>query len=109
MKMQVAELEPEGYRPLAKMKHGEFMHFLTPYLNKANAATIAFASASIVLLLSAVLLCAVLIRLERSADCLLYLFGGCLAAYALIPVHEFIHAIAYRILGAPTVSYDVNF
>ncbi|RZJ29250.1 MAG: DUF3267 domain-containing protein [Flavobacterium sp.] len=108
MEIQVADLEQKGYRPLEKMEHSQLMSFVTPYLNKTNWATIVFASVSIIFLISIALFSVVVIHLERSAFCLLYVFGGFLAAYALIPIHEFIHAIAYKIVGARTVLYDVN-
>jgi hypothetical protein len=109
MKVSVDELDQQGYRFIEKMDHDQLVPFITPYLSKTNEATLTFVSASLVFLCGIIFLAAKTIAVEKSAFCILYLIAGCILAYGLIPIHEYIHALAYKNRGAKAVSYGINF
>ncbi len=108
MKIEAEDLESDGYRLIDTMKHDKLMAFVSPYLGKSNRATWSFAIAFFILLSAIMIFAAKMMVSTHSGICILYLIGGGAAAYGLIRVHEYIHAIAYKINGAKKVSYDVN-
>lgn len=98
----------ENYRLIDTMEHDNFMPFITPYLNKRNVATVFFVTACAFFLILAVFLVTQTLLAEKSAACLKYLVFGVMFTYGLIPLHEYIHALAYKAKGARDVSYDMN-
>jgi len=109
MKISVNELESYGYHEHGKFHYSELSAFARTYLAKTNVATVFFLVVNI--LLFALLAVKVALVAKGRHDGGLYALsfaGGYGILLLLIPLHEAIHAIAYKLYGAPRVSFSVN-
>lgn len=110
MKIRPEDLTHQGFVLLDKLDHKELVSFIQTYIKKKTKISLFYT------------LCNLLI-----AGALVFLFWwnygnssfsiglgithvayGLALAFALIPVHEFIHVLAYKWQGADNTSYDVN-
>lgn len=110
MKLNPEDIEGSGYILLDRLDHMELIPFVRLYLNKRTTISIFYT------------LCNLLIAgsigfyfwNSYSADILdigsaiTYFFYGLVLAFGLLPIHEYIHVLAYRSQGAKETSYDVN-
>lgn len=110
MKLTPESIEESGYILLDQLDHKELIHFVRFYLNKRTTISIFYT------------LCNLLIAGSigfyfwqcYSADIIdigsavTYFSYGLAMAFGLLPVHEYIHVLAYRSQGAKETSYDVN-
>ncbi|MFT6053713.1 MAG: hypothetical protein ACJAS3_001580 [Roseivirga sp.] len=103
-------LEGEGYTLLDKLEHNELIPFIQTYSKKKTKASFAFTSLNILFLVAL----ALLIGFNYSkgnitlSDVFLRPSLGLLIAFLLIPVHELIHALAYKYVGAKNTSFDAH-
>ncbi len=97
-----------GYELLDHLDHADLQPFVQRQLKLWNPVTISF--------MIAILLCFALLVLEfyrlgtgdqySIAEGMSFLFAGLLVALALIPIHEYIHIVAYRAMGARDTSFE---
>jgi hypothetical protein len=110
MKLKPEELTDKGYVLLNTLEHQELIPFVNTYLKK-------WTRFSVIYLLSNLLIIG-LIALNfwqnygldnfNFGDGLMYFSIGFLIAFLLVPIHEYIHVLAYKSQGAEKTSYDMN-
>ncbi|MCE1168816.1 MAG: DUF3267 domain-containing protein [Sphingobacteriia bacterium] len=104
------ELKQNGYELLDKLDHKELIPFVKKYLNKWTLTSILYYGLNIVLFVIAIIL---FIDNAKHGDLkifdwLFWYFIGFTISFLLIPLHEYIHVVAYRSQGARNTSYDAN-
>ncbi|MBI1225963.1 MAG: DUF3267 domain-containing protein [Bacteroidetes bacterium] len=110
MKIQPSELEKNGYVLLDTLNHMEIVPFVQAYLKKRTNFTLLYYAFNLL----AVTLIGLVFGLIAGRNAIKFgdAFGhfsyGILIAFLLIPIHEYIHVLAYRSQGADQTSYDVN-
>ena len=111
MKIKPAELEKEGYVLLSSLHHDELIPFLKESF-KDKSIVVKWYNYLILTLL--IILIAYLFvdyyRVEsfNGLRRFSYFSLGIALSFVLIPLHEFLHALAYKYVGAREVSYDAN-
>jgi hypothetical protein len=110
VKISPQELENHGYRLIGKLEFAELMPFLTPYMKKGNIAMAAFVLSNFLCVVATVFF--FVLHLNTHAVAIgsgvgYYILGWALA-FGLIPLHEYIHALAYKAVGAKNIAYDVD-
>jgi hypothetical protein len=111
MQLSPEELPENGYVILDKMDHLELVPFVQAYLKKSTFYSIAyFLANALIIVLGAFYFVFVLHYNKdlKATKVLSHLSYGALLAFLLIPLHEYIHVLAYRSQGAKNTSYDVN-
>lgn len=103
--LPTAALEAAGYREAARMGYNDLVTFLQPQLRSRSRVMLLFWVLNL-LLLAAVVLRAW--RLPAGSDWLGAIGLGFAASFLLIPLHEWIHALAFRSLGATRIFYGAN-
>ncbi len=103
--LTIENLELNGYSLHAVLHHSEIATFIKPYFFKWNFAMIFYR-------LFIILLTVYIIYTLRQTEAfwhffLQVLFGIALFAF-IIPIHELVHGIAYKISGAKKVSYKAE-
>lgn len=109
MQIDVKDLSQNGYVELESIHHKELMPFVKTYLRKKTRPSIlynVFNASGGVLLVLMYFIFEQHIPLE---DALSHFSYGIGIAFLLIPLHEYIHVLAYRSQGAKETSYDANF
>ena len=86
---------PEGVKP-----------FIQSYLKKWTKSTKFYVATNT---LTVLIILASLILNKQSGLAFLYLLAGCIFSICLIPFHEFLHLLTYKILGAKKTSLKSNF
>ncbi len=110
MKIQVSELEKNGFVLLDTLNHMKIVPFVQTYLKKRTVFTVLYYAFNI-LSLAAI---GLLFGINHATDTVSFGTGftyfsyGIFIAFLLIPIHEYIHVLAYRSQGAAQTSYDVN-
>lgn len=110
MKLQPAELAENGYVLLDKLGHQELIPFVRIYLQKKTPISRFYTCSNIVMA------AAIVLWFWKNngtgnfsvGDGITHLSYGLAIAFGLIPIHEFIHVLAYRSQGALNTSYDAN-
>jgi hypothetical protein len=107
MKLQPQELTHEGFVLMDELAHQDLLPFIQRYIKHKTKATILYYAANILMMGLAV---GLLIRFGKTgfADAFAHFAYGVTLAFLLIPVHEYIHALAYKSQGAKQTSYDAN-
>ncbi|MBC7937551.1 MAG: DUF3267 domain-containing protein [Rhizobacter sp.] len=110
MKIKPGKLATNGYHLLDYLDHRELIPFVRTYLKKRTTISLFYTFSNIVI---AILIIFWFWKNHQSAGFrfgigLNYLCVGLAMAFALIPIHEYIHALAYKYQGAHHTSYDVN-
>ncbi len=110
MKLKPEELTAQGYVLMDSLGHMELIPFVRLYLKKKTPGGLIYMLANILIGAGAgfwFFYCygAKTISLSSSFTHFSY---GLAIAFALIPLHEYIHVLAYRWQGAIHTSYDVN-
>ena len=110
MKIRPDQLPEKGYFLLDKLEHKELPVFLRKYLNKRTTISIVFYGLNIFFLLIAIFLFVVNFQQEMltNLDWAYHYFIGFSIAFLLVPLHEYIHVLAYKSQGAKNTSYDSN-
>lgn len=110
MNLQPEELETKGYVLLDKLEHNELVPFIRTYIKKKNKYSIFYNVSNVVLFI----LAGVYFVYDYNttsfsfADKFAHFAYGLALAFALVPIHEYIHVLAYKSQGAKNTSYDVN-
>ena len=111
MKLKPQDLDKEGYVLLSSLDHDELIPFLKESFQKKSFVIKWFNLWNILLL---ILICLLFFfDYYQSEDFkwgtrVLYLSWGVLLSFLLIPLHELLHAMAYKYVGAKKTSYDAN-
>ena len=110
MKITPEELQGQGYVLLDQLGHKELVPFIKTYMNKRTKYSIFYYTSNFLFF---GLVGYYFVQDFNLPD---YSFGdrfthfsyGLAIAIALIPLHEFIHVLAYKSQGAKNTSYDAN-
>lgn len=110
MNLNPDSLEPEGYVLLDKLDHLQLIPFVRMYINKRTRFAMLYMLANLLAFGSAGFF---LLRYYRAGEYslgegLTYFSFGIASVFALLPLHEFIHVLAYKAQGAKKTSYDAN-
>jgi len=110
MRIDPKDLESSGYVLMDQLDHQQLILFVREYLRKATGAAMAYTAINLLILAFVVVLFWMEIESGRGTVGELFtrLAYGMAIAFALVPIHELIHGIAYKGLGAPRTSYAMN-
>ncbi len=110
MKLTPEELPSQGYQLIEEMDHKELMPFVKLYIRKRTISSFIYYGSMVLSFVVLLILCIQFHYTERIPfhKGLSHVSRGGLICLALIPIHEVIHAIAYRLQGARQTSFDVN-
>ena len=110
MKLPPEELEKHGYRVIDQLQHQDIIPFVQKGLKLKNRYTRAYLFFNLIFLSALLLKLFLCWKAEdfSFADALSYVSYGVVMALLLIPIHEYIHVLAYRQVGASNTSYDAN-
>jgi Putative zincin peptidase len=110
MKEVSATLEEQGFTQEVALNHKELIPFVAQYLFRKNIFTIGFLILNIVFLVTWLAIC--IIQVYHGTLSLGKIFTwsayGCALVFLLVPFHEGLHGMAYRMCGAKKVSYKAN-
>lgn len=110
MQLHPQELDKNGYQLLDQLEHNNIIPFIRTYLKKRTKFTVLYYSVNI--LCAAIIVCLLWyhsgLQSFKFLDMLLHISYGFSLSLLLIPIHEYIHALAYKYVGATTTSYDAN-
>jgi hypothetical protein len=111
MKISAEELPTQGYFLLDQFGHDELIPFLQKCMKTPSIYSRSYYLVNIALFALAVFCFSTDIwwKQFRVVDRLAYFVTGLVVALALLPLHELIHAAAYRLQGAQQTSFDMNF
>ncbi len=110
MKIRPEELTNKGYTLLDNLGHKEIIPFVRTYLKKRTPISLFYT-------ISNILIAGIIVfwfwknygtdnfDLGKSFTHFSY---GLAIAFGLIPIHEYIHVLAYKSQGAENTSYDAN-
>lgn len=104
--MTPESLPSQGFALLDRLEHQELVPFIQRYLKIGTPSTVFYwvANAGLLLWTAGWLVW----HRQQLGAAFNHLSNGILLAFLLIPLHEYIHALAYRWQGAPRVSYDLQ-
>ncbi len=110
MKLRPDELSATGYVLLDKLGHKELVPFIRTYLKKRIKYTVFYCLSNIIVIGLAGYF---FVNGSDMPDYTLetrftHFAYGLAIAFLLVPLHEFIHVLAYKSQGATNTSYDVN-
>jgi hypothetical protein len=110
MKLNPEQLTDKGFILLDSLDHKELIPFVNTYLYKRTrfSAFYLFNNLFILGLIAFYFWKSYGETNFSLAESLLRLFYGFAITFLTIPIHEYIHVIAYRSQGATQTSYDVN-
>lgn len=109
MNLQPSDLEKD-YKLLDTLDHKELIPFVRKYQKWKYPSTRQYIVFNIIIIVFITIACVIYsgdpsFKFERAFS---YLSYGLIASLLLVPVHELIHAWAYKIKGAPVTSFDSN-
>lgn len=110
MKIKPEELTANGYVLLDRLGHKELVPFIQTYIKKPTKYTIFYYSSNFLVFAIVGYFFVQGYHLPN------YSFGvrfthfsyGLALAFALLPLHEYLHVLAYKSQGATNTSYDVH-
>ncbi len=107
MKLAPHQLVENGFVLIDELDHQDLMPFIQRYLKHRTFTTILYYVVNTMMLIPVIIL---MIQHGQSnfSNAFAHLGYGILASFALIPLHEYIHALAYKTVGAIHTSYDAN-
>ena len=110
MDIKPESLEANGYVMMEKLEHMELIPFVRLYMGKRTRFAIIYTICNLMVFGAAGYF---LVHYYKTGvytmeDGLTHLFHGFAMAFLLLPVHEFIHVLAYKAQGAKDTSYDAN-
>jgi len=108
MQLRPEDLTKEGFVEIDKLDHLELVPFVRLYLNKSTPASRWYKFLNLAFL--AVLVALIVFYTQRYNfwTAVQYTSYGMILAFLLIPIHEYIHVLAYRYVGAKETSYDAH-
>jgi len=103
-------MHPPNRVLIAEMRHTELAPFVREYLAKRTATSIAYLIINLMMLFAVAFQFTYVVFLHDSSfmTAISYMCMGLGFSFLVIPVHEAIHAIAYKWVGAKEISFDVN-
>ena len=110
MQIKPEELDNNGYVLIDSLGHKELIPFVRSYLKKRTKIS-SFYTVSNIIIVVAIIFC---FRQNYGIDDfslgsgITYFTYGMAIAFGLIPLHEFIHVLAYKSQGAKKTSYGAN-
>jgi len=110
MQIKPEDLTKAGYFLYEKLEHDELIPFVRKSLHKWSLISIFFYGVNLGLLVLVVVYAWIAITKHDIAigDLIFYYSFGFTVCLILIPIHEFIHVMAYKWLGAKETSLDYN-
>lgn len=110
MKIKPADLTENGYILLDKLEHKELVPFISIYIKKRNQYSIFYYLINFIFfgLVGYLLVEGYSLPNYSLADRFTHLSYELAIAFALLPLHEYIHVLAYKSQGATNTSYDAN-
>lgn len=110
MKIRPENLIEKDYVLIDSLEHKELPIFLKKYLNKRTKTSILFYGINIILIIIPVLLFFIDDKNQNLSilDWFFHYFIGFSIAFLLVPLHEYIHVLAYKSQGATNTSYAAN-
>lgn len=111
MDLRPEALESNGYVLMERLEHMELIPFVRLYMGKRTRFAILYTICNLLVFAATAYY---LIHHYKAGfftmeDGLVHLFYGFGIAFLLLPVHEFVHVLAYKSLGALHTSFDANF
>ncbi|MFM7016308.1 MAG: DUF3267 domain-containing protein [Bacteroidota bacterium] len=107
MKLKSEDILKNGYDLFAQLDHSEIAVFIQPYLFRKNMPSVFYWLFNVFLLvISIIKIFTCSIGIEASFG---YFAIGFCGLLPLIPIHELIHGLFYKLDGAPSVQYKANF
>ena len=105
-----ASLESQGYQCDAALDHQELIPFVKSYIFKRNSVSLSYFLLNVLFLI--LLIVASFIHVFQDtltfSQSFLQVIIGFAITFLLIPLHEGLHGVAYRICGAKNVSFKAN-
>lgn len=110
MKLNPEELTANGYELLDELGHLDIIPFVQRYLKMKTYYTVLYIAFNLLGFLMILLYFWLNYRAGEISisDGLMYISIGIGLSFTLIPIHEYIHALAYKLMGAKNTSYDAN-
>jgi len=110
MELKPEELREQGFILLDSLDHQQLIPFVQKYLKKNTSISWMYTGINIFFIAVIVywLWKSVYVENIKFLDCFSYLSFGIFFVFLLIPIHEYIHVLAYKSQGAQHTSYDVN-
>jgi hypothetical protein len=110
MKLSPDALATSRYTLLDKLDHHNLIPFIQRYLYKRTFSTLLYLFFNLAGIIGTLVYIIVLIRDGNISigNSLSHLSYGIALTFLLIPLHEFIHVLAYKSQGAVNTSYDAN-
>lgn len=110
MKQKPNELISGGYQIQDSLNHQQLIPFIRLYLKKPTVSSRLYTFSNVLFFLLLVAYFAFnwqkdSFQFEKGLS---YTSFGIVFAFLLIPLHEYIHVLAYKWVGAENTSYDVN-
>jgi hypothetical protein len=111
MNIHPEELTKKGYAQLDELKHEELVPFIQLYIKKRTKYAVFYYASNIFLLGWVAYLFVHGFNLPDYSigERFTHFSYGLAISLALLPLHEYIHVLAYRSQGAVNTSYDANF
>lgn len=102
--------EKNGYSLDEVLNHQDIIPFIKKYLFAGNYFTWSYWIINLLFLVA--LLFSIYIQIASGTVSLLQAVNwfsyGCALTFALVPIHEGIHGLAYKLCGAPSVTFAAN-
>jgi hypothetical protein len=110
MRIEPQDLNSSDYILIFKLEHKAIIPFVKENLNKLTFISVFFYGTNTALLAACItIIYKQKVYLNTSiADIIAYFNSGFLFALLLIPIHELIHVLAYKFVGAKETSIDYN-
>jgi len=110
MKLQPEQLEEDQFILIEKLDHQELITFIQKYMKQATFYTRFYnwLTLGLLALLAASGTFAYVRDYLGFSELIAHIGYGVVITFLLIPLHEYIHALAYKYVGAKKVSYDAN-
>jgi len=102
--------EKNGFTLDAVLHHQDIIPFIKEYLFTSNFFTLSYLFLNLLFLVA--LLFSFYIQISSDTvklfDSFTWFGFGCALTFALVPIHEGLHGLAYKLCGAPSVSFAAN-
>lgn len=110
MKIRPEELTDNGYVLIDKFGHNELVPFIRTYLKKQNKYSVFYYLSNFIVfgLVAYFFVLGYNLPNYSFGDRFTHFSYGLAIAFALLPIHEYIHVLAYKSQGAIKTSYDAN-
>ena len=111
MRLKPAELTSEGYFLKARLPHDDLIPFLKESLKNKTIIVQCYYGLNLLLILVILIFFAFDYFYDPSfgwGKGIAFISYGILLSFLLVPLHEYLHSLAYKYVGAPNTSYDMN-